>query len=64
MSTPREVRKSLAAVANAVVNGTIEVKQANCVIYAASTILSSLRIDEQETRIDELERALKELEAR
>lgn len=60
MSTPIEVRKALARVANLVLNNEIEPKQANAIILACNAVLSAIRTDEQERKLDELERALKE----
>lgn len=60
LSTPIEVRKALARVANLVLNNEIEPKQANAIILACNAVLSAIRTDEQERKLDELERALKE----
>ena len=42
---PRQVRKSLASVANAVAEGTFETKRANSIVVIANTILSALKIE-------------------
>lgn len=63
LSTPVEVRKSLAKIANMLVNEEIEAKTANSIILACNAILSSIRVDEQQQRMDELERRLDDLES-
>lgn len=55
LSTPEEVRKSLAKVANMIVNDEIEPKKASTFTYVCNGILQSIRADEQEKRIEELE---------
>ena len=55
LSSPQDVRRTLARVANMVVNDEIETKKANAIILACNAILSSIRIDEQQKQIDELE---------
>lgn len=62
MSTPTEVRRTLARVANMAVNGEIDTKTANTIILACNAILSAIRTDEQQKKIDELEELLKKLD--
>ena len=47
-------------VANMVLNGEIEAKDANAIMYACNITLGAIRTDEQEKRLEELERMLKE----
>ena len=61
LSTPAEVRKSLAWIVNMLANGEIEPKTANAIVIACNTILSSIRTDEQQRQIEEMERRLDEL---
>ncbi|MEG1426604.1 MAG: hypothetical protein RSC76_02825 [Oscillospiraceae bacterium] len=58
LSSPAEVRRALSRVANMVINGEIEAKEANAIIYACNSVLGAIRIDEQEKRLDELERLM------
>ena len=44
LSTPKEVRKSLATVANGVLNDEIEPKKANAFVYVTNSILTSIRV--------------------
>jgi hypothetical protein len=43
-----------------VLNGEMDSKDANAIIYACNTTLSTIRVDEQEKRLDELEKLIKE----
>lgn len=55
LSTPSEVRQSLAKIANMVINNEIDSKKASTFTYVCNGILQSIRVDEQEKRIEELE---------
>ena len=46
-STATEVRRALSRVNNMLLNGEIEPKTANAIIYSCNSILTSLRVDEQ-----------------
>ena len=61
LSTPEEVRKSLAKVANMIINDEIEPKKASTFTYVCNGILQSIRVDEQEKRIEELEQYVNNL---
>lgn len=54
LSTPAEVRKALNRIANMILNGQIDPKSANAIIYACNVVLGAIRTDEQEKRLDEL----------
>ena len=41
-------------VANMVLNGEIDVKSANVIIYAANATLGAIRVDEQQAKLEEL----------
>lgn len=60
LSTPAEVRKALNRVANMILNGQIDPKSANAIIYACNVVLGAIRTDEQEKRLDELTAILKQ----
>lgn len=55
LSTPTEVRRTLARIANMTVNGEIDTKTANTIILACNAILGAIRADEQQRKIEELE---------
>ena len=60
LSTPYEVRKALSRVANMVLNGELDPKQANTIILASNAILGAIRTDEQQKKINELEQLIME----
>lgn len=60
LSTPSEVRKALNRIANMILNGQIDPKSANAIIYACNVVLGAIRTDEQEKRLDELTAILKQ----
>ena len=62
LSTPKEVRKSLATVANCVLNDEIDTKKANAFVYVCNAIISSIRIDEQEKQIQELKQIVQNIQ--
>lgn len=61
MSTPQEVRRAIARVANMVINGELEAKAANAILYACNAILGAIRVDEQQRKLDELEQMVEEM---
>lgn len=63
LNTPRNIRASLAKVANWTLNGDIDVKQSNAIAYICTVILQSIRTDDQERRIEEIEESLARIEA-
>jgi hypothetical protein len=64
LSTPSEVRRALARVANMVLNGEIEAKDANAIMYAANIILGAIRTDDQQKKLDELEQILRKMDGK
>ena len=58
MSTPQEVRRTLSRVANMVLNGELEAKEANAIMYACNSVLNAIRTDDQQAKLDELERLI------
>lgn len=64
MSTPAEVKRALSRVANMVLNGELEAKDANAIMYAANVILGAIRTDEQQRKLDELEQLVEEMKKR
>lgn len=61
-SNAREVRRSLATINNMLLNDKIESDKARAIVYTANTILSSIRIDDQEKQIQELKDMVEELQ--
>ena len=61
MKSPEDVRKSLSRVSNMLINGEIDPKTANAIIYAGNSVLQSIRVDVQEKKIEKLEEMLNQL---
>ncbi len=61
MSTPTEIKRTLARVANMALNQEIDSKTAHVIINACNAILGAIRTDEQQRKIDELEKLLEEI---
>lgn len=55
LSTPSEIRKTLARITNMIANNEIDTKKANTIIYSCNSILSSIRTDELEKQVQKLE---------
>lgn len=62
MTNSREVRRAVNRVANMVLNGELEPKAANAILYAANVTLGAIRVDEQQAKLDELEAVVREIE--
>ena len=62
MSTSREVRRAVNRIANMLLNGEIDAKTANAILYAANVTLGAIRVDEQQIKLDELERMVRSME--
>ena len=60
LSTPQECRKAISRVANMVLNGEIDPKTANTLLYACNAALNAVRTDEYRTKVEELEMLIKE----
>ena len=60
LSTPREVRASLAKVVNEVRAGELSPQIGNCVIVGCNAILAAIRTDEQERQLMGLEQKVEE----
>nr|WP_325297698.1 hypothetical protein [uncultured Dysosmobacter sp.] len=61
LSTSREVRRAVNRIANMLLNGEIDAKTANAILYGCNVTLGAIRIDEQQTKLDELEKIVEEL---
>lgn len=62
MSNSREIRRTLNRISNMMLNGELDTKAGNAIVYACNAALGAIRVDEQQSKIDELERLIKELE--
>lgn len=61
MSTSKEVRRAVNRIANMLLNGEIDAKTANAILYAANVTLGAIRVDEQQAKLDELEKIIEEM---
>lgn len=61
MSNSREIRRTINRINNMLLNGQIDPKTANALIYGCNAALGAVRIDEQQAKIDELEKLVKQL---
>lgn len=64
LSTPEEVRRAISRIANMVLNGEIDAKSANTLLYACNSALAAVRTDEYRRKVEELEALLMEQEER
>lgn len=64
MTTSREVRRAVNRIANMLLNGEIDSKTANAILYAANVTLGAIRVDEQQAKLDELEQIVEEMNQR
>lgn len=64
MTTSREVRRTVNRIANMLLNGDIDPKTANAILYGCNVCLGAIRVDEQQAQLDELEQMVQKLEAR
>lgn len=60
MTNSREVRRTINRISNMLLNGELDAKTGNALLYACNVCLGAIRIDEQEKRLDELEALLRE----
>ena len=45
-------------------NGELDARTANAILYGCNVCLGAIRIDDQQAKLDELEKTIAELEAR
>lgn len=61
MSSSREVRRTINRINNMLLNGEIDTKTANALIYGCNAALGAIRVDDQQAKLDELEKLIKEM---
>lgn len=61
MGTSTEVRRTVNRIANMLLNGNIDPKTANAILYACNVCLGAIRTDEQEKKLAELEMLVKQM---
>lgn len=62
MGTSTEVRRAVNRINNMVLNGEIDAKTANALLYGCNVCLGAIRVDDQQAKLDDLERLVKEME--
>ncbi len=58
LSTPRDIRRAISRIANMALNGEMDPKTANAILYACNSALSAIRTDEYDKKLAELEQML------
>lgn len=61
MTSSREVRRTVNRIANMLLNGEIDAKTANAILYGCNVCLGAIRVDDQQAKLDELESIIGEL---
>lgn len=61
MTSSREVRRTVNRIANMLLNGEIDPKTANAILYGCNVCLGAIRVDDQQAKLDELESIIEEL---
>lgn len=64
MGTSTEVRRTVNRITNMLLNGEIDAKTANALLYGCNVCLGAIRIDDQQAQLNELERMVKEVSQR
>ena len=62
LSTPADIRRSIARVGNMILNGEIDPTRGNSLIYACNSVLNVIKVSEMQTKLDELEALVMEME--
>ena len=60
LASPRAIKRAITRVCNMVLNDEIDPKAANTIILGCNSILSSIRLDDQQKKIEELEALIDE----
>lgn len=61
MTTSREVRRAVNRITNMLLNGEIDPKTANAILYGCNVCLGAIRADDQQAKLDELEKIVEEM---
>ena len=61
MTTSREVRRAVNRITNMLLNGEIDPKTANAILYGCNVCLGAIRVDDQQAKLDEREKIVEEL---
>lgn len=61
MTSSREVRRTVNRIANMLLNGELDPRTANAILYGCNVCLGAIRVDDQQAKLDELESMIGEL---
>lgn len=61
MTTSREVRRTVNRIANMLLNGELDARTANAILYGCNVCLGAIRVDDQQAKLDELESIIGDL---
>ena len=64
MSTSTEVKRAVNRINNMLLNGEIDARTANALLYGCNVCLGAIRVDDQQAQLNELERMVKEVSRR
>lgn len=64
MGSSTEVRRAVNRITNMLLNGEIDAKTANALLYGCNVCLGAIRVDDQQAQLNELERMVKEVSRR
>ena len=56
MSTSTEVKRAVNRINNMLLNGEIDAKTANALLYGCNVCLGAIRVDDQQAQLNELEK--------
>lgn len=62
MGTSTEVRRAVNRINNMVLNGELDARTANALLYGCNVCLNAIRTDDQQAKLNELERLMREFE--
>ena len=64
MGTSTEVKRAVNRINNMLLNGEIDAKTANALLYGCNVCLGAIRVDDQQAQLNELEKMVKEVSRR
>lgn len=62
LSTPADIRRSIGRITNMILNGEIDSKRGNALIFGCNSALNVIKVSELETKLVELEALVMEME--
>ena len=64
MGTSTEVKRAVNRINNMLLNGEIDAKTANALLYGCNVCLGAIRVDDQQAQLNELEKMVTEFDQR